>query len=172
MYVIISNFSTTLDFEFNLKFEVLAKKDHDKVKNLSISNLGDIIAILDKINTIKLLSQNLETLFIISDKSLIDTLDVFSITNDSRHLCTCYYGKKDINFFYKNYNISDISKETFLRKEISFRSNIIKLNEMAKNLLNYYEAGDNTIYFVLLGDYQFLILRKIINKVKLNKIIF
>jgi len=76
-------FSASADFEFNINYDIISKKDHDKIKNISISNLGDIIAIIDKLNIIKVLNQNLEILYTINNPLLNNgsPFDVFSVTN-------------------------------------------------------------------------------------------
>jgi len=84
---------------------------------------------------------------------------------DSRHLCLSNYKSKTVNFFFKNYKISYTNKEIFLRKDLTYKNPISKLCEMNKPLSDYYTVGDNSIYFMLFSDYQFLVLRKIINQV-------
>ena len=84
---------------------------------------------------------------------------------DSRHLCMCYYGTNTIHFFYKNYNISEEHKENFMRKDFIYKKSIINFCEMNKGLFKYYEAGENSIFFLLFSDNQFMIVRKIIKKV-------
>jgi len=147
------------DFNLKLNYTLHLLKDYERIENLTISTLGDIIAILDSFQIIKILNRKLEVLktikhelkffydwpssnfnLNISPDYFLQNLNLhyFNFTYDTKNLCLCKFGENKISFLFKNLAYIEPNKIN-IRDESTF-SNITEFaNSSPNSSIEFYE---------------------------------
>lgn len=153
------------DYNLKIDYKLSIVKDYERIENLSVSSLGDIIAILDSYHIIKLLNRKFETLKTIkhelkffsnwpsynfnsnlhSTNCFLELLNLhyFNFTYDTKNLCLCKYGENKISFIYKNSNFSEMNNNLFGAEQ---NFNINASNNNFEYLENMIELEHKIIY--------------------------
>ena len=74
------SYLTSEDFELTIEYKIKEKKDIENIEHISMSNLGDVLATIDKLKTVKIFNENLNLLSHFKTE-MIESLDYFKITN-------------------------------------------------------------------------------------------
>jgi hypothetical protein len=159
------------DFNLKINYKLSIIKEYERIENLTISSLGDVIAILDSFHIIKILNRKLEVLknikhelrffsnwpssnfnLNVNPDYFLQNLNLhyFNFTYDTKNLCLCKFGENKISFLYKNLtfaetkNLKNGLESTFT--QFNGFTNIISPNESFEYLENLNEFDNNIIY--------------------------
>lgn len=158
------------DYDLKIKYERSQSKNIENIQDISISSLGDLIAVIDRLKTIRILNKDLEILKNISlellmVKNLSFPVEFFNFTYDTKNVCLCRFGQNMVTFVYKQVDLSEDNKSEYAEKTIYYKDNILYLKEMQKELDDYLVYPDSSIFFMLTEGLNFLILRKTISQI-------
>jgi hypothetical protein len=161
------------DYDLKIKYSLRKSKGIENIENLSISSLGDAIVVIDIHRIIKVLNKELE---IIKNMKLeisfypqtlnLFPLEFFNVTYDTKNILICKYNYEKVALIYKNSKVvginSDMSEHysEYSEKVINFKDKILFVKEMQKEFTNYLNYAESSIFFFLLENLNFLILRK------------
>jgi hypothetical protein len=96
-------------------------------------------------------------------------LEFFQITYDTKNICLSKYNHNKISLLYKKGSSGGLSLNSggqednreYEEKIIKFKDKILYLKEMQKDFSSYLNYPNSTIFFILLENLNFLIVRKI-----------
>ncbi len=132
------------DYSLKINYKLSIIKEYERIENLTISSLGDIIATLDSFHIIKILNRKLEVLqtiknelkffhnwpssnfnLNISTDYFLENLNLhyFMLTYDTKNICLSKFGENNISFIYKNIKYSPV-KNLFSTDETNL-SNLV-----------------------------------------------
>ena len=161
------NSENVSDYDLKIKFNLNKSILVENIQELSVSNIGDVIATINKHRVIKLFDMNLnlikaldlEIKFYPKELELFP-LDFFFITYDTKNILMCKYNNDKLSLVYKCKNSFEDNVD-YKESIISLKENIVFMKEYQKSLNMYIDYQDCSLYFVTTTGLNFLILRKI-----------
>ena len=161
------NSENVSDYDLKIKFNLNKSILIENIQELSVSNIGDVIATINKHRVIKLFDMNLnlikaldlEIKFYPKELELFP-LDFFFITYDTKNILMCKYNNDKLSLVYKCKNSFEDNVD-YKESIISLKENIVFMKEYQKSLNMYIDYQDCSLYFVTTTGLNFLILRKI-----------